>query len=219
MHETVVCGFLDLHRCKQKELPPCSRRFQEVMCACASVSQLLARCVEWLESVMLFTQKPSASVVCPVLGVTPQIPKRPASWQDSRFVLSKVKKRSNTTILYRKYSCMQWFFFFSRANHQQKRQRSYRNSLLWQSLLLMPSTKQVNRTRPNQKLVSCQNAVGIITSVTVLHCFNVHQLYTVYRARQWSLRRALTGVGISVAITRLELRSAVSNTWVKTEVE
>lgn len=115
---------------------------------------------------------------------------------------------------------MHWFFFFfsPRANHQQKRQRSYRNSLLWQSLLLMPSTKQVNRTRPNQKLVSCQNAVGI-KSVTVLHCFDVHRLYTVSCACQWSLQRALTGVGISVAITRLELQSAVSNTWVKTDVE
>lgn len=50
--------------------------------------QQLVRCVEWLEYVMLFTQKPSASAVCPVLGVIPQIPKKLASWQDSRLVFN-----------------------------------------------------------------------------------------------------------------------------------
>lgn len=35
---------------------------------------------------MLSTQKPSASAVCPVLGVIPQIPKKLASWRDSRYV-------------------------------------------------------------------------------------------------------------------------------------
>lgn len=50
--------------------------------------QPLVRCVEWLEYVMLFTQKPSASAVCPVLGVIPQIPKKLASWQDSRLVFN-----------------------------------------------------------------------------------------------------------------------------------
>lgn len=110
-------------------------------------------------------------------------------------------------------------FDFSRANHQQKRRRSYRNSLLWQSWLLTPSTKQVNRTRPNQKLVCYHNTVMIVNRVTVLLCFDVHQLYTVSCVCQWSLQRALTGVGTSVAITRLELQSAVSSTWVKTVVE
>ena len=72
----------------------------------------------------------------------------------------------------------------------------------------MPSTKQVNRTRPNQKLVGDQKA----ESVSVLLCLDALLLYTVSCLCQWSLQRALTGVGISVAITRLELQSAVSST-------
>lgn len=47
-------------------------------------SQLPVRCVGWSEYEMLFTPKPSASAACRVQGVTPRIPKRPASWQGSR---------------------------------------------------------------------------------------------------------------------------------------
>lgn len=67
--------------------------------------------------------------------------------------LKSQPKRSGTS-LYKQYFlniCI--CFFFPRENHQQKRQKSYRNSPLWQSWLPTPNTKQVNRTRQNQKLV------------------------------------------------------------------
>lgn len=85
---SALCGSLDLQSCEQKEFAVIFK----VICVCFgfSVSQPLVRCVEWLEYVMLFTQKPSASAVSPVLGVIPQIPKKLASWQDSRLELYKV---------------------------------------------------------------------------------------------------------------------------------
>lgn len=47
-------------------------------------------------------------------------------------------------------------YFFQRGNLRQKRQKSYRNSHLWQSWLPTPNIKQINRTRQNQKLVRQQ---------------------------------------------------------------
>lgn len=96
---------------------------------------------------------------------------------------------------------------FSRANHQQKRPKSYRNNPSWQSWLLTPSTKRVSRTRPNQKQVGYKKG-QILNRQTVFLCVVTK---TLFLCLQWSLQRALTGVGISVAMTQLELQSAVSS--------
>lgn len=47
-------------------------------------SQPPVRCVGWSVYEMLFTPRPSASAVSHVLGATRQIPKKLASWHDSR---------------------------------------------------------------------------------------------------------------------------------------
>lgn len=65
------------------DVASCNLKHQEIKCV-HSVWQLHVRCVEWSGYVMLFIPKPSDSAVYPVPGVIPQIPKKPASLQDSR---------------------------------------------------------------------------------------------------------------------------------------
>lgn len=75
----------------------------------------------------------------------------------ARLQVSELKLEQHININH--YTLFLKYILFPRENHLQKKQKSYRNSLLWQSWLPMPNIKQVNRTRQNQKLVCFQREV------------------------------------------------------------